>query len=361
MSTAPTASLAPISLGIAGYSGSGKTTLIERLLPQLAALGWRVGVVKHDAHLLQLDRAGKDTARFFDAGASMVCGHDPTQSFVRRRAAGPLPIADVLADVPRDLDLVLVEGHKAAPITKLVLEHPEPHEPIVGPDVLGSLPWGEGRVEAALRLVTEHVRRQWAARPMSVAVLVGGHSRRMGARKAMLALHGRTLLEHVVAALRPWGHPIVLAGAGPLPKALRDELPVVPDAPGVRGPLAGLLGLLRHDGGRAWLLAGCDQPWFAPAHAQWLAAERRPGAWSVLPRCSDAEHLEPIGAIYEPMLLPELERAAARGDRALHVAVAGCPLARVTPDDALTVGWQSVNSPADWQAYAGEAPREQPE
>src|SRR5512133_1731539 len=126
----------PLALGIAGHSGAGKTTLIERLLPKLRERGWRVGVLKHDAHRLDLDRAGKDTARFFDAGASMVCGHDPTQSFVRRRTDAPLPIADVLADVPEDLDLVLVEGHKAAPITKLVLEHPAERPPITGPEVL---------------------------------------------------------------------------------------------------------------------------------------------------------------------------------------------------------------------------------
>jgi len=288
----------------------------------------------------------------------MVCGHDPTQSFVRRRAAGPQPIADVLADVPKDLDLVLVEGHKAAPISKLVLEHPEAREPIVGPEVLATLPWGEGRVDAALALVSQHVGRQWAERPISVAVLAGGHSRRKGARKAMLELRGRTLLEQVVGSLRPWGRPIVLAGAGPLPRTLRDELCVVPDAPGVDGPLAGLLALMRHDGGRAWLLVGCDQPWLEPAHAQWLAAQRRPGVWSLLPRSPDSERAQPVGAIYEPMLLPELERAVARGDRALHVAVAGCPSASVTPDHALAAGWQSVNTPAEWLSFAGEPPRE---
>jgi molybdopterin-guanine dinucleotide biosynthesis protein MobB len=348
----------PLALGIAGHSGSGKTTLIERLLPKLRERGWRIGVLKHDAHRLDLDRPGKDTARFFDAGASMVCGHDPTQSFVRRRTDGPLPIADVLADVPEDLDLVLVEGHKAAPISKLVLEHPDERPPITGPEVLATLPWGEERLAQALGLVVAWVERRWAERALSVAILVGGRSRRMGARKAMLELEGRTLVEQVVERLRPWGRPMVLVGGGRLPATLRDELCVVPDAPDVLGPLAGLLGLMRHDRSRAWLVVGCDQPRFTPEHASWLDAQRRPGAWLVLPRQSNAARAEPVGAIYEPMLLPELERAAARGDRALYVAVARAPQASVTPTGELASGWESVNTPEQWLALTGTDPRE---
>ena len=95
-----------LALAICGLSGAGKTTLIEQLLPRLARRGLRVGVLKHDTHRLDLDRAGKDTARFFEAGAAVVCAHDPGQHFVRIRQSGPLPLSDVLPALPGDLDLV---------------------------------------------------------------------------------------------------------------------------------------------------------------------------------------------------------------------------------------------------------------
>jgi len=112
-----------LALGIAGYSGAGKTTLIEALLPRLAEQGLRVGVVKHDAHKLTLDREGKDTARFYAAGAQVVCAHDPGQHFVRTRSAGSVLPSEILVGLPADLDFVLVEGHKDAPLSKLVLAH----------------------------------------------------------------------------------------------------------------------------------------------------------------------------------------------------------------------------------------------
>ena len=43
-----------------GKSGSGKTTLLEALIPELRALGLRVGAVKHDAHQFDIDVPGKD-------------------------------------------------------------------------------------------------------------------------------------------------------------------------------------------------------------------------------------------------------------------------------------------------------------
>ena len=57
------------AIAIAAYSGTGKTTLIERLLPALRSRGLRVAVVKHDGHRFDIDREGKDSWRFTQAGA----------------------------------------------------------------------------------------------------------------------------------------------------------------------------------------------------------------------------------------------------------------------------------------------------
>ena len=55
-----------------GFSGSGKTTLIEKLIPVFKRRGYRVAVIKHDAHDFEIDKEGKDTYRFREAGADRV-------------------------------------------------------------------------------------------------------------------------------------------------------------------------------------------------------------------------------------------------------------------------------------------------
>jgi len=65
--------LAPIIV-ISGPSGAGKTRLISLLVPRLAALGFRVGVVKHSGHRHGFDVPGKDTEVVRRAGADWSAG-----------------------------------------------------------------------------------------------------------------------------------------------------------------------------------------------------------------------------------------------------------------------------------------------
>ncbi len=348
----------PIVIGIAGYSGAGKTSLIEALVPRLIARCWRVGVLKHDAHKLELDREGKDTARFFAAGATVVCAHDQTQRFVRGRHPAPSSLAEMQAGLPADLDVVLVEGHKDAPIPRLVLQHPQPRAPIEGPEVIATLPLGPQRLEEAERILVEAVGNAWRERPLGTAVFVGGESSRMGVPKTLLEFAGRPLVEHMVDTLRPLTDRIVLVGQGALPHHLHQQLPVLPDAPDAQGPLAGLLSLLRHDPTRAWLVVGCDQPEFGLAQARLLIDARRPAAWAVMAQLTGRDRPEPFGAIVEPALRPELEAAAARQRWALHALLARAPSVVVTPSETLGRGWQSVNTPKQWRALSGHDPGE---
>src|SRR5450830_1001923 len=92
---------------VAGFSGSGKTTLIEKALPELKRQGLSVGVLKHTHHNLSIDTEGKDTDRFFRAGADYI------QIFSRSlHVEGD--VQAVLSKFPPGLDLIIVEGYKGA-------------------------------------------------------------------------------------------------------------------------------------------------------------------------------------------------------------------------------------------------------
>lgn len=110
----------PPVFGIVGHSGSGKTTLIEHLLPEFARRGWRVHVIKHSHHDIELEPPRKDSARFRAAGAGEVIITSPYRFAIMHELHGePEPSLESLLPRLSPADLVLVEGCKTANIPKL--------------------------------------------------------------------------------------------------------------------------------------------------------------------------------------------------------------------------------------------------
>jgi molybdopterin-guanine dinucleotide biosynthesis protein A len=100
-------------------------------------------------------------------------------------------------------------------------------------------------------------------------LLAGGRSRRMGGGdKALLTLHGETLLARVIARVKPQVQSLVLNANGDPARFAAFQLPVVADTvPGFPGPLAGILT------GLEWALANAkDISWVAsfPSDAPFL-------------------------------------------------------------------------------------------
>ena len=91
-----------------GFSGSGKTTLIEKIVKKLSDEGVNVATVKHDVHGLQMDKEGKDSYRYSEAGAniSVVSSHDMTVYKVHRK----LSLEEILSNI-KDVDIIIIEGY----------------------------------------------------------------------------------------------------------------------------------------------------------------------------------------------------------------------------------------------------------
>jgi molybdopterin-guanine dinucleotide biosynthesis protein MobB len=106
-------------------SGTGKTTLLEKVIARLKERGYKVGVVKHDAHRFDIDHPGKDSHRLTAAGADTMLISSPEKlALVKKHAASP-PIEELLSTYFSDVDIVLTEGFKKSAMPKIELHRRE--------------------------------------------------------------------------------------------------------------------------------------------------------------------------------------------------------------------------------------------
>jgi len=339
-------------LAICGFSGSGKTALLELVVPVLAELGIDVGVVKHDAHGVQIDQPGKDSDRLFRAGANVVLrGVD--QSAARWHPDRAPALEEALFTLGAANDLVLVEGHKDTDLPKLwLLAENESGPPPGVRGIQRVLAPDSSRMSAALEEISALLDAELATRPIHGGILVGGGSRRMGRPKQLLRHRGLTFVERVDAALGERIADRVLLGSGSVPNTLAG-LDWIPDPPGVTGPIAGLLAALRWAPGQTWVVAACDQPLITPEALDWLIGQRRPGRWAVLPRLP-WRPVEPFLAVYEPQALPLLERLAREPNPAPRRLADHPKVATPEPPGEMADAWRSVNDPEQYDALGKE-------
>ena len=180
--------------------------------------------------------------------------------------------------------------------------------------------------------------------PVWGCVLIGGRSRRMGRPKHLIRKKGRTWLEHAVEILTPKVDQVVISGAGEIPDALAD-LPRIADEPGLAGPLAGILSVMRWHHAVSWLVIACDQPDVQPESLDWLLAQRQPGVRAVLPDLLGDGHLEPLLAWYDFRCRPQLETIAASGSLKISQLANQVGIRHFQPPEHLRSSWRNVNTP----------------
>ena len=309
-------------------------------------------MVKHTAHhKLSPDTEGKDTDRFYQAGADFVFACDDEQAFSRypRQMAG---LDHVLGRLPSGLDLVLIEGFKAYPGIRRVWL------------AAGKAAWAQTTERqrpslvlyrddpAHARKLMDYIYRELgkfhSGRPLRAGLLMGGKSVRMGRSKALLRIGRESLIERSFSILSGVTLQTALLGSGEVPASLASACRL-PDAPGVEGPLAGMLSAFRWDHQSAWVISAVDMPLMNEQAWKWLLKQRRPGAWAVLPRLADKSAAETTGACYEPMIFEYLEELAREGIFKLQ-AIARHPKV-ITPiiPPALAASWKNANTLAEWK------------
>lgn len=109
---------------VIGNSGSGKTLLIEKLIHRLTAEKIRLAVFKHTHHKnFQLDFKGKDTYRYFTAGAKNISILSDYKCALLRwiESKQPLNICKIIETYFPDVDIVLIEGMRKSNFNKILV------------------------------------------------------------------------------------------------------------------------------------------------------------------------------------------------------------------------------------------------
>jgi molybdopterin-guanine dinucleotide biosynthesis protein MobB len=331
------------AFGICGWSGSGKTTLIEAVISPLLKKGLKVAVLKHTNHPITVDCQGKDSDRFFRAGADVLL-QGPDQGLFRIQGSADVELSSSLRGLSLRYDLILVESHKGSPLPKVWLEGPSqgpPPERVQ--EIMASLPRNSDRVESLLAILETWLPRQWKRPPVFGCVLIGGKSRRMGYPKHLIETNGKTWIQRTVEVLEPLTAQVVVAGGtSEMAKAVH-----LADVPDVRGPMAGVLSAMRWAPHATWLVVACDLPLLSRPSLEWLLSTRSPGTWATLPQFKGAgRRIESLLAHYDYRARGLIEDLAAQNDFSLYHLGSHPKVNTPAPPPALEPAWQDVDTPA---------------
>ncbi len=300
-------------LGVCGWSGSGKTVLLEALVPRLAAKGLNVAVVKHDVHGIRVDRPGKDSDRLFRSGADVLV-RGPGERLLRSHEAGGEGLRRVLWELAQRYDIVLLEGHKDAPVAKVWLQGGDRAGPPPQCEgIVATLPPESDRVGAVMSLLDDWLPSQWLKTPVGRCVLCGDRSGRVGAPGAPPRDDGGRRLAQIVALLERVTERVIAVGARKVPQTLRERLSLL-DVVDADGPVAEIIAAMRWAPQVSLLVATCDLPHLTLDALDWLLSTRAPGIWATLPRSPGSSHVAPAIAHYDFRSRPLLEDLAAQGD-----------------------------------------------
>jgi molybdopterin-guanine dinucleotide biosynthesis protein B len=101
------------AFGIIGYSNTGKTTLIEKLIPIFRSRGLTVSAIKNAHHGFDMDRPGKDSYRYREAGAGQVLISTGLRWALLTETPSHAASLEDLMKLLAPCDLVIIEGFKS--------------------------------------------------------------------------------------------------------------------------------------------------------------------------------------------------------------------------------------------------------
>ena len=190
----------------------------------------------------------------------------------------------------------------------------------------------------------------------SRAILAGALNTRMSGRnKAFLEIGGQTILNRLIATLKPIFRQILLVTRHPEQYA---ELPVraVLDVYAARSSLTGIHAGLKHSDAGYALMVPCDAPFLQPSLIRLLLDEIAPEVDAVVPQVKG--YYEPLCAIYSKRCLSPIEAQLEGGQYKItrffdRIRLKILPEELIKAADPEMLSFLNVNTPEALKAIQG--------
>lgn len=185
----------------------------------------------------------------------------------------------------------------------------------------------------------------------SIAILAGGHSRRMGVDKALLPIGGRSILERLITQCQLLAADELFIVANQADKYTHLQKPIKSDIWPDKGSLGGLASAISHSVSPWTMTLACDMPFVQAPFLAFLS--------KLIPD-TDADAIipvwrgqwQPFHAIYRKSCLPTFAENIARGALKISSALEQLRLRCVEPPeyqrfDERGLSFYNVNTPTD--------------
>ena len=346
----------PFVFALCGEKNTGKTTLTEKIVSTLVQRGFRIATVKHDGHEFAADVPTTDSYRHRAAGAYASAVFDGGKWMVVK--SQPQVTAEDLTALFPEADIILLEGCKGSAYPKMQMLTAQKHALVCnGENLVAFISDGTASpVEEIpcydrddIEVITSAVLREKFIRTeLSLVVLAGGLSRRMGRDKADLPYGEETFLEHQIALGRGLGIGDILVSGY---RGKHCSAPVVEDNFPHRGPLGGLEATLRRVKYDKCLVLTVDMPCLRPEVLRGLIGKSMESAKPVTV-LRHGDKVEPLLGVYDKRLADDICLALKQGRGAVMALLEQVGYAEyVCADDGI---FGNINTQQEYAALEGE-------
>lgn len=191
---------------------------------------------------------------------------------------------------------------------------------------------------------------------MTLVVLVGGESSRMGTPKHLLPLPGGTILDRILDRLGGMFGDVIVAGRGL--RTMREGARIVDDVRSERCPLVGILSGLQASRTSFSFVIACDMPFVEPSLVELLSSKAGWGVDVVVPVVGG--FYEPLCAVYGRAVTGAMAESLDSGRTKTTSFFASARLAEVGEDEIRSVdpglsSFVNLNTPADYRRYCASS------